>query len=132
MKFNLLFLFVSSFITQIFSQDEVHFCAQKHQDSKGTIDDTKYLTIAEENEANKYDVSYYELNLFMTNQNSSISGTAIINGKTLFNLDSIVLELDQSLVISELRLNGVATAYTRYTTALKIPLNAFAGVFFFY
>ena len=130
MKFKLLIFFLLIIVFRSFAQDEVHFCAQKHQNGHSKTYATKYLSIAEESEANKYDVSYYELDLNMTNLNASVSGTAKVNGKTLLNLDSIVLELDMTLAISEIRLNGIASPFSRNATVLKVPINASAGMSF--
>lgn len=105
-----------------FAQEE-HFCADKHL-KKSHTQGIKTLTVAEELKANKYDVHYVKLDLAMTNLNTSVSGTAEIHGVTVDNLDSLVLELYPSLVISDLRLNSVSTPYTRTNSVLTIPINA--------
>lgn len=108
------------------AQHEPHPCAEKHAHSKG-INSEKTLSVLQEAKANKYDVHYYHLDLNMTNQDTSISGTATINGETIASLDSIILELDQNFVINDLRLNSVSTNFDREGTALKIPINASAA-----
>lgn len=111
------------------SQQEEHFCADKHL-KKGTQSGVKTLTVTEELEANKYDVHYYKLDLAMTNQNTTVAGTAEIHAKTVDNLDSVVLELFPTLVISDLRMNGVSTPYNRINSVLKVPINATADFSF--
>jgi len=112
-----------------FGQEEVHECAKKHL-SKPSHGHEKTLTVNEELEANKYDVHYYKLDLAMTNLNTSVAGTAEMHAKTVDNLDSVVLELYPSLVISDLRMNGVSTPYNRTNSVLKVPINAVADYSF--
>jgi aminopeptidase N len=112
-----------------FGQNEVHACAEKHVSYKQK-GGQKTLTAAEESKANKYDLHYYELDLSMTNQNTSVSGTAYMHAKTIQNLDTVLLELFPTLVISDIRLNGTSTNYTRTNSLLKIPINATAGFSF--
>lgn len=110
-------------VTPIIAQEELHSCAVKHEKGQPTSGQ-KTLTVLEENEANKYDVTFYGLDLAMSNQNTNVAGTASIHAKTVDNLDSIVLELFPSLTISDLRLNGISTPYNRSNSVLKIPINA--------
>jgi aminopeptidase N len=115
---NICLLFAS------FGQEEHHSCALKHE-SIGHA--TKNLTVQEEMKANKYDVHYIELDLAMSNQNTNVSGTAVIHGNVIADMDSIILELFPTLVISDLRLNAVSTVYDRFNSVLKVPINATAG-----
>lgn len=118
-------LLLNLFIFSIgFSQEEIHSCAMKHETM---VHSTKNLTVQEEMKANKYDVHYIELDLTMSNQNTNVSGTASIHGKVVSDLDSIILELFPTLIISDLRLNSVSTVYDRFNSVLKVPINATAG-----
>ncbi len=113
----------------ISAQEELQSCAHV-KGSKTVGAGIKTLTPLEESEANKYDIHYYQLDLNMSNLNTDVSGTASIHAKTLNNLDSVVLELFPSLVISEVRLNGTPTPYNRTNSVLKIPINAVANYSF--
>jgi hypothetical protein len=118
-----LFALFWGFIT--WSQEDVHFCAQSKMHSKHARNKT--LTAIEETKANAYDVHFYDLDLNMTNQSTSISGTASIHGTLLQNLDTILLELFPTQIISELRINGVPSNYTRVNSLLKVGINQGQG-----
>lgn len=118
----LLICFLAFSQSNCFAQEE-HFCADKHL-KKSHAQGNKTLTVAEELKANKYDVHYVKLDLAMTNLNTSVSGTAEIHGITVDNLDSLVLEMYPSLVISDLRMNGVSSPYNRTNSVLTVPINA--------
>jgi aminopeptidase N len=109
----------------LWSQNDEHFCAQSKTHAKHV--GTKTLTAIEEVKANAYDVHFYDLDLFMTNQSTSISGTASIHGTLLQNLDTILLELFPTQVISELRVNGIPSNYTRVNSLLKVGINQSQG-----
>jgi aminopeptidase N len=115
------------FVIPVNAQEEIHDCASKHQ-GKLHMSGTKTLSVAEESEANKYDVTFYGLDLTMSNQNTNVAGTASIHAKTINNLDSVILELFPSMIISDLRLNGISTAYNRSSSILKIPINSVANI----
>lgn len=131
MKTSFVILFIPFITTSYFSfgQNEEHACAVKHESFKNK-GGQKTLTASEEIKANKYDVHYYELDLAMTNQNTSVAGTAHVHAKTIQSLDTVLLELFPTLIISDIRLNGVSTSYTRTNALLKIPINAAAGFSF--
>ena len=111
------------------AQGEMHPCAQKHGLTIKSGNE-KTLTVQQELKANKYDISYYRLELNMTNQNAGISGVATINGKTIESLDTVILELDQNYVIADLRFNGITTNFYRLGSVLKIPVNLLSNVNF--
>jgi len=120
--FSFCFLLVSF---TLWGQEDVHFCAQSKMHSKHA--GTKTLTVIEEAKANAYDVHYYDLDVNMTNQSTMISGTASIHGTLLQNLDTVLLELFPTQVISELRVNGVPSNYTRVNSLLKVGINQAQG-----
>lgn len=126
---SIIFFFILINTSFLHSQEEVHACAQ-HKGSKHASQGTKTLTALEESEANKYDVHYYQLDLSMTNQSTDVSGTTAIHAKTIANLDSVVLELFPTLIITDIRLNGISTPYNRTNSVLKVPINAAANFSF--
>lgn len=125
-RFALILLFVSN---KSFSQEVFEDCAYI-KESKKDLHGVKSLTAIEEVQANKYDVHFYQLDLAMTNLNTSVSGTAAIHATSLEILDSVVFELFPTLTISEIRLNGIITPYNRTNSVLKIPINAPANFSF--
>ncbi len=109
----------------LWSQEEVHFCAQEKMHAKHS--GIKTLSVTEEAKANAYDVHFYGLDLNMTNQSTLLSGTATIQGTLLQNLDTILLELFPTQVISELRVNGVPSNFSRVNSLLKVGINQSQG-----
>jgi aminopeptidase N len=117
-----LFLYLSAV-----AQESEHPCALVHKNTKHAAPSQKTLTAVQEESANRYDVTFYDLNLQMTNQNTSVSGTAIMHGKVIQAVDSLVLELYSSMTISELKLNNVVTTYNRTGSVLTVPINQSVG-----
>lgn len=123
-KFTLL-LISASLVSNLFSQEENHSCSQL---KSGKITPKNgSLTVSQIAESEKYDVTYYDLNLSMTNLNTNLSGTGGIYGKARVALDSVLFELFSTFTISEIRINNVATAYGRNNSAIKVPANLAAG-----
>jgi aminopeptidase N len=81
------------------------------------------LSLTQIQETNKYDVNYYALDVAMDNLSTDIGGTGEIHGTANVALDSVLFELFQTFTISEIRLNGVATNYSRVGSAIKVPVN---------
>ena len=120
------FAFITSFLSFIAWNQEVEYAcseAKIHAKQNGI----KTLTALEEVKANAYDVHFYSLDLNMTNQSTLLSGTAAIHGTIVQNLDTILLELFPTQVISQLRLNGVPSPYSRVNSLLKIGVNQSVG-----
>ncbi|MCE2682529.1 MAG: M1 family aminopeptidase [Flavobacteriia bacterium] len=122
--------FVLAVITSVLSltassQEIEHTCSEAKIHAKHN--GVKTLTSQEEVKANAYNVHFYSLDLNMTNQSTLLSGTAEIHGTLVQNLDTILLELFPSQVITELRLNGVSSSYSRVNSLLKIGINQAVG-----
>jgi aminopeptidase N len=123
---KLILALITSFLSAIaWSQEIGHACSEAkiHAKHHGV----KTLTAQEELKANAYDVHFYNLDLNMTNQSTLLNGTAEIHGTIMENLDTILLELFPSQVITELRLNGVSSTYSRINSLLKIGINQPVG-----
>ena len=80
------------------------------------------LTIAQIAEAERYDVHFYFLNVSLTNLNPFISGTVEIHASARENLDSALFELYQTMLISDIRVNGTSVVYSRNISAVKVPV----------
>lgn len=101
-----------------------------HVKSKVKIAKSNSLTVAQIAQTERYDVHYYTLDVAMTNLNTHIAGTGEIYGTAREALDSVWYELFNTLTITEIRLNGVPTTYSRQGSAIKVPVNIAAGTSF--
>jgi aminopeptidase N len=123
MKKNSSLLIVFNFITiLIFAQENTTSCSK--QTKQHNLLKTATLNASQIVETEKYDVHFYSLNLNMTNTSSYLSGTAEIHAKANTNLDSALFELYPSMIISEVRVNGLVVNFSRLGTAVKAPINA--------
>jgi aminopeptidase N len=96
-----------------------------HQNAKSNS-----LTVSQIAQTEKYNVSYYKLDLNMTNTTITLSGYAEMKATTLTALDTILYELYSSLTISSVTLNGVNVPFTRTNSAVKIGVSYPAGTTF--
>lgn len=109
-----------------FAQDHKGSCSsvKKHINTQAK---SNTLSVAQIAETEKYDVSYYFLNLNMTNTSTTLSGSAEMHATARVDLDTALLELFNTLTISDIQVNGVSTAYTRQNSALKVPVDKLHG-----
>lgn len=120
------FLFISG---AIYAQNEQsHQCSKR--DAFGVHLKSASLSVAQIAETERYDVHFYALDLEMTNLNTIVAGTGEIHGTARESLDSVLFELYDGYTISEIRLNGVPTPYSRVGTAIKVPVNSAQGTNF--
>ncbi|MDG1332530.1 MAG: M1 family aminopeptidase [Crocinitomicaceae bacterium] len=125
-----LLLSVSLLFSGILSaqNENSHHCSKR--DGFGAQFKSASLSVAEIAETEEYDVHFYALDLEMTNLNTSIDGTGEIHGTSRVAMDSVLFELYDGFTISDIRLNGVSTPYSRVGTAIRVPVNIAAGVNF--
>lgn len=109
------------------AQDENSTTCSNRSKFKGQSLKSNSLTVAQIAQTERYNVHYYELDLAMTNLNTSVSGTAEIHATANENLDSALFELFPTFTISEIRVNGIPITYSRVNSAIKVPVNANAG-----
>lgn len=81
------------------------------------------LSIAQIAETEKYDVHFYSLDVSLNNLVPDIIGTVEIHATSRIALDSALFELFQTMNITQIRLNGAPTPYSRNVSAVKVPLN---------
>ena len=117
----LLFFFINTFLT--FSQDNSGSCASRKA-AKTWHTKSASLSLAEIAETEKYDVHFYNLDLNMNNISTNLSGSVEIHAKALEYLDSALFELFESLLISEVKVNGIAVTYNRVSNKVRVPINA--------
>jgi aminopeptidase N len=126
MKKNTSLLIVFNFITiLLFAQENATTCSK--QTKQHNLLKTATLNASQIVETEKYDVHFYSLNLNMTNTSSYLSGIAEIHAKANTNLDSALFELYPSMIISEVRVNGLVVNFSRLGTAVKAPVNSSAN-----
>lgn len=83
----------------------------------------KSLSINQIKETERYDVHFYKLNLTLSNLSSEISGIVDIHATANETIDSALFELYPTLSISEIRVNGIASEFSRNNSAVKVPVN---------
>ena len=64
---------------------------------------------------NKYDVHYYKLDIEVQNNSVYLSGNATIQAKVIQSISEITLQLHEDLSIDSIKLNDVATTFSRLT-----------------
>lgn len=109
------------------AQDENSTTCANRSKFKGQSLKSNSLSVAQIAESERYNVHYYDLDLAMTNLNTSVAGTAEIHATANENLDSALFELFNTFTISEIRVNGTPVTYSRVNSAIKAPVNANAG-----
>ena len=118
-----------SFCMYSIAQEHNTSCSKRDKKTR-TVEKSASLTVSEIAETERYDVRFYGLDLAMTNQNTSISGTTTILASAKEALDSALIELFPSLSVSQIQLNGQPTTYSRKANKIKIPVNASSGQLF--
>ncbi|MEY5000619.1 MAG: hypothetical protein RLZZ211_655 [Bacteroidota bacterium] len=117
----LLFFFSISLFT--IAQDQVGNCSTRKAGRHYQIKSAS-LTVAEIAETEQYDVHFYNLDIQMTNTSTYLSGSVAIHAKALVQLDSALIELFQSLLVSEIKVNGNVVNYSRVSNKIRVPVNA--------
>lgn len=103
-----------------FTQNETNYCSQLKSIESFNKSETPGLTDAEEAEMSKYDVTFYEISLNMSNQNAFISGSGAIHGKSLVETDSILIELHKDYTIDSIYFNGVNRPYRKSENLIRV------------
>jgi aminopeptidase N len=88
------------------------------------------LSVAQISLTERYDVSYYKLNLNMTNTSTTLSGYGEMQATAIASIDTVLYELFSSLSISSVSLNGANVPFTRAGSAVKIAANLSPGTSF--
>jgi len=123
-----LFIFLFSSIN-FFAQENHTECSKRDRFKNHHLK-SNTLNVSQIEETEKYDVHFYQLDLNMTNTSTFLAGTGRMDAKANQPIDSVLLELYPTLTISEIRLNGIPTGFSRTGTAVKVFVNANAGQVF--
>lgn len=119
-------ILLSGFISA--QNEQSHVCSKR--DAFGAQLKSASLSVSQIAETERYDVHFYALDLEMTNLSTDVAGTGEIHGTSHEALDDVLFELYDGFTISEIRLNGTPTTYTRTGTAVIVPVNIAQGVNF--
>lgn len=88
---------------------------------KGMIAESSALmTQADLANMNKYDVSYYKLDLELQNNNVAVKGNVTMNAKVVSDLSEITVQLHVSMTVDSAKLNGIPATVTRLDDVVKI------------
>ena len=127
MKNCIILLTLSLSTTFLFAQKEdSHHCSKRDAFS-GSMMKSNSLNIGQIVETERYDVHYYDIDIALDNLSTDLGGTAEIHGNARETLDSVLFELFDSFTITEIRLNGTPTVYSRVLSAIKVPVNLTIG-----
>ena len=102
-KLLLLQIFIALALTS-FSQEQMGSCSSR-KSSKQWQTKSASLSVTEIAETEKYDVHFYNLDLNMNNISTYLSGSVEIHAKAKESLDSALIELFETLIISEVQVN---------------------------
>lgn len=125
MKYSITLLAISC-ATFLFAQTTEHYCAKRDAFSSNQVKSNS-LNLSQIAETERYDVHFYALDIAMNNLTTNVAGTGEIYGTANESLDSVLFELFNSLAISQIRLNGTPTTYSRNNSAVKVPVNLTTG-----
>lgn len=121
------------FISILFLLHHFSYLAQDHMGScaarkSNRVWNTKSATLTETeiSETEKYDVHFYNLDLHMNNVSTYLDGSVEIHATANIDLDSALFELFESLLISEIKVNGLLVNYSRISNKIRVPVNALA------
>lgn len=109
-----------------FAQEKASSCShlKSHASSHAKSNTFSLAQIAE---TERYDVHYYFLNLNMTNTATTLSGSGEIHAKARQTLDSALFEFYPTMTISSITVDGTPVAYSRVSSAVKVPVNKTTG-----
>lgn len=119
-KLQLLTYFILTY-TLIIGQTKTSTCYKRDH---GNNYKSNTLSVNQIAETEKYDVTFYYLNLNMTNTNTEISGKVAMYAKANESLDSALFELFSTFNITGITVNGQPVNYNRVNSAIKVPVNA--------
>lgn len=120
---KILFSFFSIMVSWgMFSQETTAHCS-KRKNHSNQLKVSPYVDEAQVQQQKKYDVTFYKLDLGMTNTTTALSGVVEIHGAATQAIDSALLEFFSGFTLNDVRVNGTSTAYGRYGSLLSVPVD---------
>src|SRR5687767_894910 len=111
-------LFAASSIAQSGLTCSHQKSAVHSHDRSNTLSEA-YIALTEE-----YDVHFYFLDVALENTSTDISGSTEIHATSKVPvLDSILFELHEDLIITDILLDGVSTPFSQDGSAVIVPCN---------
>ena len=121
------FCLMISFTFYGLAQKENHpYCSKRDAYSSHQLKSNS-LSVSQISETEKYDVHFYQLDLSMTNQVTTLSGEVEIHAVAIEQIDSALFELFSTMTISQVKVNGITVTYSRNGSAVKAPVNVQPG-----
>jgi len=114
----------TAFVSNLYAQDPVRFVFEKSALAERQAYIRHSETVLNENPLlNSYDVKFYGLDVEVNNRSDQVQGnTTILVEVTQNFLDTLVFELNQSLTVSRVVVDGVETSYTQAGDELYINM----------
>lgn len=120
---KILFSFFSIMVCGgLLSQETTTHCS-KRKNHSNQLKVSPYVNEVQVQQQKKYDVTFYRLDLNMTNTTTALSGVVEIHAAATQVIDSALLEFFSGLTINDVRVNGTSTAYGRYGSLLSVPVD---------
>lgn len=119
-------LFSTAVCCGIFAQETATHCSKRARYSN-QLKISPYVDAAQVLQQKKYDVTFYRLDLNMTNTTTALSGVVEIQATAVQAIDSALLEFYSGFTINAIEVDGVPTPYSRYGSLLSVPLNRAVG-----
>lgn len=110
----------------VFAQETTAHCS-KRTNYSNQLKISPYVNEAQVLQQKKYDVTFYKLDLNMTNTTTALSGVVEIHATAVQTIDSALLEFYSGFTINAIEVDGITTPYSRYGSLLSVPLNRAAG-----
>ncbi len=120
---KILFSFFSIMVSWgMLSQETTAHCS-KRKNHSNQLKVSPYVDEAQVQQQKKYDVTFYKLDLSMTNTTTALSGVVEIHATATQAIDSALLEFFSGFTLNDVRVNGTSTAYGRYGSLLSVPVD---------
>jgi len=110
-----------------FAQENTPYCSKRVK-YLNTNKISPYISALQVEQQKKYDVTFYNLYLTMSNQNTFLEGITEIHAKAMQAIDSALLEFFSGYLINDLKVNGNSiSTYVRNGSTISVPLNLNVG-----
>lgn len=124
LSIGLIALFISSNVN---SQIQSNSTCYNRDGFTSSLLKSNSLSVSQIAETERYDVNFYSIDIAMNNLVTDISGTGEIHGTANEALDSVLFELFETLIITDIRVNGTSTPFSRLSSSVKVPVNITTG-----
>lgn len=120
-------IILSLLIGSISIAQEKDYYICKSQRSHMQLKSSPNVNASQIEQMKKYDVTFYKLDLGMTNTSAEISGVTEVHSLATQAIDSALLELYNGYIINGISVNGQEVDYARYGELVSIPVGLTEG-----